>query len=110
MGKLAKLEDLLKATDTKQEFNIVEDLKSLESSFGVIKTKDFRKKLNALVKKYEENELTEVRSSVLKLCREGNPNAIKLYLEYFMPTVSKTEDDGLIDILTAKGEEVFKTK
>ena len=29
MNKLSQLEQLLKATNTKQEFNIVEDLKSL---------------------------------------------------------------------------------
>lgn len=108
MKKLQTLEELLKAVDCKQEFNIVDDLKNLESSFGVIKTKDFRKKLSALVRKYEESELTEIRNTVIKGCRDGNPQFIKLYVEYFMPTVSNNEDDGLLDILMTKGEEVFK--
>ncbi len=108
MKKLQTLEELLKAVDCKQEFNIVDDLKSLESSFGVIKSKDFRKKLSALVRKYEESELTEIRNAVVKGCRDGNPQFIRLYVEYFKPTAVSVEDDGLIDVLTAKGKEVFK--
>ena len=53
MDKLSKLEQLLKETNTKQDFNIVDDLKSLLLSYGVIKSKDFRKKLNALIEKYD---------------------------------------------------------
>ena len=56
MDKLSKLEQLLKDTNTKQEFNIVEDLKALALSYGVVKSKDFRKKLNALIEKYENDE------------------------------------------------------
>ena len=36
MNKLSKLEQLLKETNTKQEFNIVEDLKSLALSYGAV--------------------------------------------------------------------------
>ena len=54
MNKLSKLEQLLKETNTKQEFNIVEDLKSLALSYGVVKSREFRKKLNALITKYEK--------------------------------------------------------
>ena len=35
-NKLSKLEQLLKDTNTKQEFNIVEDLKSLALSYGCL--------------------------------------------------------------------------
>ena len=78
MKKLLQLEQLLKETNTKQEFNIVEDLKSLELSFGIIKTKDFRKKLKALIQKYEDNELTLVRQALLEKCRKGDVQAIRL--------------------------------
>lgn len=44
-NKLSKLEQLLKDTNTKQEFNIVEDLKSLALSYGVVKSREFRKKV-----------------------------------------------------------------
>lgn len=110
MKKLQTLEELLRAVDCKQEFNIVDDLKSLESSFGIIKSKDFRKKLSGLVRKYEESELTEIRNAVLKGCRDGNPQFIRLYVEYFKPTHSSVEDDGLIDVLMSKGKEVFKNE
>lgn len=110
MKKLQTLEELLKAVNCKKEFDIVEDLKNLESSFGVLKARDFRKKLNALVRKYEESELTEIRNAVLQGCRDGNPQFIKLYVDYFMPTAVTAEDDGLIDVLISKGEEVFKNE
>ena len=107
MDKLSKLEQLLKDTNTKQEFNIVEDLKSLALSYGVIKSKDFRKKLNALIEKYEMNELTSVREALLKKFRAGDTQAIRLYAEYFKPETVIEADDGLIEALAGAGKEVF---
>lgn len=107
MDKLSKLEQLLKDTNTKQEFNIVEDLKSLALSYGVIKSKDFRKKLNVLIQKYEEDELTSVREALLKKCREGDTQAIRLYAEYFKPETVVEADDGLLEALESAGKEAF---
>ena len=107
MKKLDKLEELLKATDTKQEFDIVADLQSLERMFGVLKARDFRKKLKALILKYEQSEVTEIRQALVKKCQSGDLSAIRLYKEYFAPADVVTEDDGLIDILTKKAAEVF---
>lgn len=105
--KLLQLEKLLKETNTKQEFNIVEDLKSLELSFGIIKTKDFRKKLKALIQKYEVNELTMVREALLDKCRKGDVQAIRLYAEYFKPEITAEVDDGLLEAITTAGKEAF---
>ena len=107
MDKLSKLEQLLNETNTKQEFNIVEDLKALALSYGVVKSKDYRKKLNALIKKYETNELTVVREALLKKCRSGDTQAIRLYAEYFKPETVTTVDDGLIEALAGAGKEAF---
>ena len=107
MKKLLQLERLLKETGTKQDFNIVEDLKGLELSFGLIKPKEFRKKLNALILKYEKNELTEVRESLLKECRKGNVYAIRLYTDYFKPQTADSTDDGLLEAIAAAGKEAF---
>lgn len=108
MDKLSQLEKLLNETNTKQEFNIVEDLKSLELAFGSLKSKDFRKKLNALVEKYESNELTAVRDALLNKCRAGDIQAIRLYAEYFKPETVTEADDGLIEALAGAGKEAFK--
>lgn len=107
MDKLSKLEQLLKETNTKQEFNIVEDLKALALSYGVVKSKDYRKKLNALIEKYETNELTVVREALLKKCRSGDTQAIRLYAEYFKPETVVEADDGLIEALAGAGKEAF---
>ena len=90
-----------------KEFNIVEDLKQLSVYLGVLKQKDFRRMLDALVVKYEEDELTEVREALLKKCRSGDVPAIRLYAEHFKPVVVDAEDDGLIEALQAAGKEAF---
>lgn len=105
--KLSQLERLLKETNTKQEFNIVEDLKSLEFSFGIVKSKDFRKKLKALIQKYEENELTQVREALMEKCRRGDVQAIRLYAEFFKPESVTEANDGLLEALAAAGKEAF---
>lgn len=107
MDKLSKLEQLLKDTNTKQDFNIVEDLKTLALSYGVVKSKDFRKKLNALIAKYENDELTAIREALIKKCQSGDPQAIKLYAEYFKPETVVSVDDGLIEALAGAGKEAF---
>lgn len=108
MNKLSKLEQLLKDTNTKQKFNIVEDLKSLALSYGVVKSREFRKKLNALIAKYENDELTAIRQALIKKCRNGDTQAIKLYADYFKPETVETVDDGLIEALEGAGKEAFK--
>ena len=106
MNKLDQLESILKETE-KQEFNIVEDLKQLSVYCGILKQKDFRRMLNALITKYEEDEMTEIREALVKKCRAGDVQAIRLYAEHFKPIVVDAEDDGLIEALQAAGKEAF---
>ena len=51
MDKLSKLEQLLKETNTKQDFNIVDDLKSLLLSYGVLKSQRFSQKAECFDRK-----------------------------------------------------------
>lgn len=110
MDRLSKLDQLLKDTNTKQEFSIVEDLKALALSYGVLKSKDFRKKLDVLIEKYEHNELTAVREALLNKCRAGDTQAIRLYADYFKPETVSTADDGLLEALGVAGKEAFKNE
>lgn len=110
MDKFNQLEQLLRATDTKQEFNIVEDLKSLQIALATLKSRDFRKKLSALIEKYEQNELTLVREALLERCRAGDTQAIRLYAEYFKPATIIEIDDGLVEALSRAGKEAFKNE
>lgn len=104
---LDTLEALLKATNTKVEFNIVEDLESLVNTYGVIKSRDFKKKLNAILEKYKTSELTAVRNTVLNESIKGNMQAVRLYAEYFKPAEAVTEDDGLVAALNNASKDVF---
>ena len=107
MDKLSKLEQVLQSTE-QQEFDIVGDLKKLSMYLGVIKQKEFRKMLNGMIQKYEQNELTEIREALLKKCRTGDTQAIRLYAEHFKPSSVHEEDDGLLDALIRVGKEVWK--
>ena len=108
-NKLEKLSDILKSTDTKAEFDIVEDLEQLLRLYGVLRSKDYKKKLSALIEKYKNTEITEIRSALLERCRKGDTNAIRLYCDYFKDSDTEvTEDNGLIDALNKKAGEVFK--
>ena len=107
--KIEKLADILRATDTKLEFNIVDDLEQLQRLFGILKAKDYRKKLAALVEKYKSTEITVIREALIDRCQKGDINAIRLYCDYFKTgTADETVNDGLMDALLAKGNEVFK--
>ncbi len=105
--KLETLADLLQKTETKAEFNIVEDLKSLERMYGVLKPRQYRQKLQTIIKKYEESELTAVRNTVLNESIKGNMQAVRLYAEYFKPAEAVTEDDGLVAALNKASKDVF---
>ena len=106
--KIEKLSDMLKATDTKAEFNIVEDLEELQRLFGVLRSRDYRKKLSALVEKYKSTEITVIREALLDRCQKGDINAIRLYCDYFKASDTvPVENDGLMNALLAKGQEVF---
>ena len=106
--KLDKLAELLKATDTKTDFDIVGDLEQLQRMYGVLRARDYRKKLAALVEKYKSTEITVIRSALIERCRSGDINAIRLYCDYFKTAeTSAINDDGLTDALLAKGNEVF---
>ena len=110
-NKLEKLAEILKATDTKAEFNIVEDLEELLRMFGVLKAKDYRKKLTALIEKYKSTEITVIREALLDRCQKGDVNAIRLYCDYFKSADSgSAEDDGLLSALQASGKEVFENE
>lgn len=107
MDKLDKLAQMLKKTDTKVEFDIIGDLEQLQRMFGVLRAKDYRKLLAALVEKYKNTEMTEIRSALVERCRKGDTNAIRLYCDYFKHTEIETEDDGLVEALNTKAAEVF---
>lgn len=107
MSNIEKVSRLLEKVDSKQDYDIIADLQNLERSLDMLKRKDFRKKLQGLIEKYQTSEITEIRKALIEKCRVGDTNAIRLYLDSFKPTSSETEDDGLTAALLARGKEVF---
>lgn len=102
-----KIADILDTVNSREDYNIVADLQSLERLFGVLKPKEYRKKLKEVIAKYETSELTEIRAALLDKCRQGDTNAIRLYLDSFKPTTSGKEDDGLAEALLMSGKAAF---
>ena len=107
---LDTLEARLKATAVSTDFNIVEDLEGLVRTYGVLKSKDYRKKLEAVLEKYKTSELTAIRNSVIKECEKGNMQAVRLYAEYFKPSEAAHTDDGLAEVIRQSSGEVFKNE
>lgn len=103
-----KLAEILRETESKVEFDIVEDLRSLERMYGMLKAKEYRNKLQALIAKYEQTELTQVRAALVDKCRAGDTRAIQLYMDYFKPAEAAAEDDGLLDAIIQSGRETFQ--
>lgn len=107
-NKLEKLAEILKKTDTKTEYDIVGDLEQLQRLYGILKSKDYRKKLSALIEKYKTSEITEIRSALIEKCRKGDSNAIKIYCDYFKCSNSETDDEGSLISETSKLDELVK--
>lgn len=110
MSNIDKVSSLLQAVDNKQEYDIVADLKSLERMLDMLKRKDYRKMLKALIEKYQTSEITEIRQALIQKCREGDTYAIRLYLDSFKPASEEIKDDGLTAALLARGKEVFDSE
>ena len=107
---LDTLEARLKATAVSTDFNIAEDLESLVQTYGILKSKDYRKKLEAVLEKYKTSELTAIRNSVIKESEKGNMQAVRLYAEYFKPSEAVHTDDGLAEVIRQSSGEVFKNE
>ena len=95
---LDTLEARLKATAVSTDFNIAEDLESLVQTYGILKSKDYRKKLEAVLEK------------VIKESEKGNMQAVRLYAEYFKPSEAAHTDDGLAEVIRQSSEEVFRNE
>ena len=55
MSNIDKVSKLLESVDNKQDYDIVADLQSLERSLDMLKRKDFHKKLQGLIEKYQKS-------------------------------------------------------
>ena len=110
MSNTDKVSSLLEAVDSRQDYDIVADLKSLERMLDMLKRKDYRKMLKALIDKYEKSEITEIRQALIKKCRTGDTYAIRLYLDSFKSASEEVEDDGLTAALLARSKEVFNSE
>ncbi len=63
---LDTLEARLKATAVSTDFNIAEDLESLVQTYGILKSKDYRKKLEAVLEKTSSRAKLHIPMTVLQ--------------------------------------------
>jgi len=109
MLKIEDINVLLKQTNTKTDFNIIADLEDLLIKHGLIKAKEYKNKLIALIQKYKETEITEVRNAISKKARDGDLQAAKLYMEYFTPkheNNGETKSNNLFEVIKECAKEV----
>ncbi|MEG1925506.1 MAG: hypothetical protein RR415_07140 [Ruthenibacterium sp.] len=79
-----QLNDIISSVVDNESFNFIKDLKILQKNFKKFKTKDFEKIFEKIISKYESAEAVQassIRVALVKKCRAGDVNAIRLYKE-----------------------------
>ena len=82
--KIESIDKLLAAIEeAKQEqiYNILDDLKLLKNQYARIKPREFKALLDSVCEKYSTSEAAEVHAALVKKCKAGDANAIKIYHE-----------------------------
>ncbi|MEG0304347.1 MAG: hypothetical protein RR576_01335 [Oscillospiraceae bacterium] len=79
-----QLNEIISDVVDNENFNFIKDLKILQKNFKKFKTKDFEKIFEKIISKYESAEAVQaanIRVALVKKCRAGDVNAIRLYKE-----------------------------
>lgn len=97
--QIDQLLDAMQAAQAKQSFNIAEDLNGLKDALTYLKTRDLKKKIDALIEKYTATEFATVHAALLDRCRAGDVNAIRLYDDWRRE--DKTDDTAANNLLQA---------
>ncbi len=79
--QIDQLLDAMQAAQAKQSFNIADDLNGLKDALTYLKTRDLKKKIDALIEKYTATEFATVHDALLDRCRAGDVQAIRYYDE-----------------------------
>lgn len=64
-----------------RDFNILKDLKILQSRYTSTSKRDYLLLLRKIIDKYETEEAALVHSALVQKCRAGDVEAIRLYRE-----------------------------
>ena len=97
--QINRLLDAMQEAQAKQSFNIVEDLNGLKDALTYLKTRELKKKIDGLVKKYSVTEFAAVHAALIDRCRAGDVNAIRLYND--LQREDKTDDTAANNLLQA---------
>lgn len=95
------LEGIQRAAEQK-EFNILQDLQMLQKAYAQASKRDYPQLLAQLIQKYKVDEAAEVHAALLRKCRAGDIEAMRLWAELEKDSQAAGEEVQIIDDIKAK--------
>lgn len=100
--KTESIADLLAGIQQAEEqknFNILQDLQMLQKAYPKTAKRDYLQVLARLIQKYSVDEAAEIHAALLKKCRAGDTDAIRLWNEMAKDNQASGEGVQIIDDL-----------
>ena len=80
-----------------KEFNILQDLQMLQTAYPKTSKRDYLQLLKKLVEKYSVDEEAEVHAALLRKCRAGDVEAIRLYGQMRQKSGGEFQEVTIVD-------------
>ena len=90
------MEGIQRAAEQK-EFNILQDLQMLQTAYPKTSKRDYLQLLKKLVEKYSVDEEAEVHAALLRKCRAGDVEAIRLYGQMRQKSGGEFQEVTIVD-------------
>lgn len=89
----------IRQAEEQKNFNILQDLQMLQKAYTKTAKRDYLQLLARLIQKYSVDEAAEVHAALLKKCRVGDTDAIRLWNEMAKDNQATGERVQIIDDL-----------
>lgn len=89
----------IQQAEEQKNFNILQDLQMLQKAFPKTAKRDYMQLLARLIQKYSVDEAAEIHAALLKKCRAGDTDAIRLWNEMAKDNQTSGEGVQIIDDL-----------
>lgn len=89
----------IQQAEEQKNFNILQDLQMLQKVYPKTAKRDYLQLLARLIQKYKVDEAAEVHAALLKKCRAGDTDAIRLWNEMAKDNQATGEGVQIIDDL-----------
>lgn len=92
----------IQQAEEQKNFNILQDLQMLQNAYTKTAKRDYLQLLARLIQKYKVDEAAEVHAALLKKCRAGDTDAIRLWNDMAKEGQAAGEEVRIVDDITVK--------